>query len=132
MRLGRFLPTVVAVLALAILALLLPTAAVADDGEREVRRAGTCTGSSRVTIRLEADDGKIEVEVEIRTRARTRAWRVVLVHERRVAFHGLVRPRSGGRSIRLRRTLPDWFGRNTIVARANGPGVESCRVAATV
>jgi hypothetical protein len=114
------------------LALGLPSVAAADDGEREVRRVGTCTGSSRATMRLEADDGRIEVEFEIRTRSTTRAWRVVLLHERRVAFHGLVRPRSGGRSVRLRRTVPDWFGRDTIVVRATGPGVETCRAIATI
>lgn len=132
MRLEGFRRTVILAIAVAGLALLLPTVAAADDGEREVRRAGTCTASSRVTIRVEADDGKIEVELEIRTRARTRAWTIVLVHERRVAFQGLVRPRSDRRAIRLRRTVPDWFGRDTIVARATGPGVESCRVAVTV
>ena len=116
----------------ACLALGLPTVATADNGEREVRRAGTCTGSSRATIRLEAEDGKIDVEFEIRTPTRTRAWRIVLLHERRVAFQAFVRPRSGGRSIRLRRILPDWFGRDTIVVRATGPGVETCRATATV
>lgn len=113
-------------------AMLLPTVAAADDGEREVRRAGTCTGSSRATIRLEVDDGSIDVEFEVRTASATKAWRVVLLHERRVAFQGLLRPRGGGRSIRLRRTVPDWFGRDTLVVRATGPGIETCRVSATV
>lgn len=114
------------------LALLLPTVAAADDGEREVRRAGTCTASSTATIRLEADDGKIDVEFEVRTRSATKQWRVVLLHERRVAFQGQVKPRSGGRSIRLRRTLPDWFGKDTVVIRATGPGIETCRATATI
>jgi hypothetical protein len=118
--------------AVACLTLGLPTVATADDGEREVRRAGTCTGSSRATIRLEADDGKIDVEFEVRTRTGTRAWRVVLLHERRVAFQGLIRPRSDGRSSRLRKTVPDWFGTDTIVVRATGPGIETCRATATV
>jgi hypothetical protein len=113
-------------------ALLLPTAVAADDGEPEVREVGTCTAWSRATIRLEADDGEIDVEFEIRTQSRTRAWRVVLLHERRVAFRGSVEPRSGGRSIRLRRAIPDWFGRDTIVVRATGPGVETCRATATL
>lgn len=132
MRLEGFRRTVLAAVLVACVALLLPAVATADDGEREVRRAGTCTGSSRVTIRLEAEDGEIELRLEIRTRSRTRSWRVVLLHERRVAFQGPVRPRSGGRSIRLRRTLPDWFGRDVIVVRATGPRIETCRVAATV
>jgi hypothetical protein len=128
-RPGRFVLGAVTVVCLA---LTLPTVAAADDGDREVRKAGTCTASSRATIRLEADDGKIEVEFEIRTRSRTRAWRVVLLHERRVAFQGLLRPRGGGRSIRLRRTLPDWFGRDEIVVRATAPRLEACRVTATI
>jgi hypothetical protein len=113
-------------------ALALPAVAAADDDEREARRAGTCTGSSRATIRLRAEDGEIQVEFEIVTRSRTRAWRVVLLHERRVAFQGPIRPRSGGRSVRLRRNVADWFGRDTIVVRASGPGIETCRATATV
>lgn len=113
-------------------AIAFPGVAAADDGDREVRRSGTCTGSSRSVIRVRADDGEIRVEFEITTRSSTRTWRVVLLHERRVAFQGPVRPRSGGRSVRLRRTLPDWFGRDTIVVRASGPGIETCRVSATV
>jgi hypothetical protein len=132
MRLEGSGRTALLAVAVACLALCLPTVAAADDGEREVRRAGTCTGSSRATIRLEADDGRIEIEFEVRKRASTRAWRVVLLHERRVAFQGLVKPRSGGRAIRLRTTVPDWFGMDTIVVRATGPGVETCRATATV
>jgi hypothetical protein len=116
----------------ACLALLLPTVAAADDGEREVRRAGTCTMSNRATLHLEADDGTIGVEFEIRTPSPTRSWRVVVVHERRIAFRGLLRPRGGGRSLRLRRTVPDWFGTDTIVVRATGPGIQACRAAATI
>jgi hypothetical protein len=112
--------------------LALPGVAAADDGDREVRRAGTCTGSSRAAVRVRADDDEIRVEFEITTRSTTRAWRVVLLHERRVEFQGAVPPRSGGRSVRLRRTLRDWFGRDTIVVRASGPGVETCRATATV
>jgi hypothetical protein len=132
MRFGRSGPATLLAASLACLALLLPTVAAADDGEREVRRAGACTGSSRATIRLEADDGKIEIELEIRTRTRTRPWRVVLLHERRVAFQGLLKPQRGGRSIRLRRTVPDWFGEDTIVTRATSAGIETCRATATV
>ena len=116
----------------ACLALLLPTVAAADDGDREVRKAGTCTAASRATIRLEADDGTIDVEFEVRTQSTTKQWTVVLLHERRVAFQGPVKPRSGGRSIRLRRTIPDWFGKDTIVVRATGPGIETCRATATI
>lgn len=113
-------------------ALTLPAVAAADEDDREVRRTVTCTGSSRATIRLRADDDDIRVEFEIATRSTTRTWRVVLLHERRVAFQGAMRPRSGGRSVRLRRTVANWFGRDTIVVRASGPALETCRASATV
>lgn len=121
-----------AVLLLALAALLaLPAVASADD-DPQMRKVGSCTGTSRIVLELEADDGRIDVELEVRTRSRTRAWRVVLVHERRVVFQRFVRPRSGRRTVKLEMTVPDWFGRNTLVARATGPGLETCRVTATL
>ena len=110
-------------------ALLLPAVASADD-DGEVRKAGTCTGSSRMTIRLRPDDDRIRVELEIRTRRQGSAWNVILLHERRIAFRGVVRSR--GDTVRVRRSIADWFGRDSIVVRASGPRLESCRVSATV
>jgi hypothetical protein len=124
-----FLLTGVAICA----ALSLPAHAAADDDRREVRKAGTCTASSRVNIRLRAEDGEIRVEVEIETRRATAAWKVILLHDRRIVYRGSVYAGSGGgRSLRLRRTLADWFGLDTIVVRASGPRLETCRVSATV
>jgi hypothetical protein len=57
---------------------------------------------------------------------------VILLHERRIAFRGVVRSRDDSRTVRLRRTIDDWFGRDSIVVRASGPRLESCRVSATV
>ena len=54
---------------------------------------------------------------------------VVLLHERRIAFRGNLRTRSNG-SIELKRSVPDWFGVDDLVARASGPRGESCRVSA--
>ena len=113
----------------ACVALLLPTVASADDGG-EVRKTGTCTASSRMTIRLRPDDDRIRVELEIRTRQQGSAWNVILLHERRMAFRGVVRSR--GDTVRLRRSIADWFGRDSIVVRASGPRLESCRVSAAI
>lgn len=124
-----FLLTAVAICA----ALSLPAVAAADDERREVRKAGTCTASSEVSIRLRAEDGEIELELEIETRrAPPGVWNVILLHERRIVFRGQIRARSGSREVRLRRTIADWFGRDTIVARGSGPRLETCRVSATV
>ena len=112
-------------------ALSLPAVATADDG-RDVRRAGTCTASSKLSVRLRADGKTIRVELEIETRQRGTAWSVILLRERRIAFRGVIRAREGSREVRLRRTLDDWFGRDSIVIRASGPRAETCRVSAAV
>jgi hypothetical protein len=111
--------------------LSLPSVASADDGG-EVRKAGSCTASSKMSVRLRADDGKIRVELEIEGRQRMAAWNVILLHERRIVFRGVVRTRNGRREVRLRRTFDDWFGRDSIVIRASGPRAETCRVSAAV
>jgi hypothetical protein len=111
--------------------LSLPSVASADDGG-EVRKAGSCTASSKMSVRLRADDGKIRVELEIEGRQRGAAWNVILLRERRIVFRGVVRARNGGREARLRRTFDDWFGRDSIVIRASGPRAETCRVSAAI
>jgi hypothetical protein len=128
-RSGRL---VAGVLAAVVAALVLPLAAVADEEPRDdVRRTGTCTGSSKVELDLGADDGAIRIELEIETRRRGAKWSVILLHERRTVFRGIVRTRGGG-TLELRRTVPDWFGSDTVAARASGPRRETCRVSATL
>jgi hypothetical protein len=112
-------------------ALSLPAVAAADD-DKEVRKAGTCTASSRISIRLRPEDGEIRIDLEIRTQQRKSAWSVILLRERRTVFRGVIRSRDGSRTVKLRREIDDWFGRDSIVARASGPRLETCRVSATV
>jgi hypothetical protein len=109
-------------------ALVLPFAAGADDG-RDVRQKGTCSRASEVQLRLRSDDEAIRVELELETPRRGSKWAVILLHERRIAFRGSVRTDNDG-SIELRRRVPDWFGIDSVVARATGPRGESCRVSA--
>ena len=111
-------------------ALSLPAVASADDGE--VRKAGSCTGSSSMDVRIRTDDGKLHVELEIEGRRRGVAWSVILLRERRIVFRGVVRARKNSREVRLRRTFDDWFGRDSIVIRASGPRAETCRVSASI
>jgi hypothetical protein len=127
MKLRRRLLLLAALAACA--ALVLPAVATADDDE-EVRKAGTCTASSTMTIRLRSDDDEIRVELQIRSRRKGSAWNVILLHERRTAFRGVIRSR--GDTVRLRRTIANWFGRDSIVVRASGPRLETCRVSAAV
>jgi hypothetical protein len=120
------------VLAAFLVALVLPLSAAADDDPGdEVRRHGTCTRSSDVELRLRADDRRIRVELEIETSRRGAKWSVIVLHERRTAFRGALRTRSNG-SLELRRSVPDWFGTDTVVVRASGPRSERCRASATL
>ncbi len=112
-------------------ALSLPAVAKADD-DNEVRKAGTCTASSRIDIRVRAEDDEIRIDLEIRTQQRRSAWNVILLRERRTVFRGVIRSRDGSRTVKLRRTIDNWFGRDSIVVRASGPRLETCRVSATV
>ena len=111
-------------------ALSLPAVATADD-DKDVRKAGTCTASSRINIRLRADGDEIRIDLEIRTQQRNGAWSVILLRERRTVFKGVIRSRDS-RTVKLRRTIDDWYGRDSIVVRASGPRLETCRVSATV
>lgn len=110
----------------AALVLLAPAPALARGGD-DVRVSGTCGGRATSSLRLKAKDGAIEVEFEVRsTRGRER-WRVVLVHERRVAWRGRVRTRSGSDSFRIRRSLADFGGADQVTARASGPRGNTCQ-----
>jgi hypothetical protein len=115
--------------ALAALAIAAPAAAVGADGGDDVRREGVCSGRSEVSLRLRADDGEIRVEVELEAARRGSRWFVIVLHERRTAFRGTLRAR--GDSLRLRRSVRDWYGSDTFVVRASA-GRETCRVSATL
>jgi hypothetical protein len=112
-------------------ALSLPPIASADDGS-DVRKTGACTGTSELSVRLRADGKKIRIELELEGRQRGATWNVILLRERRIAFRGVIRARESSREVRLRRTLDDWFGRDSIVIRASGPRAETCRVSAAI
>ena len=118
----------VVLLAAVVAALAVPVAAAADD---DVRRTGSCSRSSTIELKLRADDGAIRVELRIETGRRGAKWGVILLHERRTAFRGVLRTRSNG-SLELRRNVPDWFGTDTVVVRATGPRTETCRVSAAL
>jgi hypothetical protein len=128
MKLAGRIALFAAVAACAVLSL--PAVATADDDE-DVRKTGTCTAASTITIRLRPDDDEIRVELEIRSRKPGAAWNVILLHERRIAFRGVVRS-GGGRTARLRRTVGNWYGRDSIVVRASGSRLETCRVSVAV
>jgi len=128
-RAGTLVPVALVALVAALAAVAPAAAVVADEGD-DVRREGVCTGRSELSLRLRADDGEIRVELELEAERRGSRWFVIVLHERRTAFRGTLRAR--GDSLRLRRTVRDWYGSDTFVGRASRAGRETCRVSATL
>jgi hypothetical protein len=112
------------ILAVALL-LALPCAAHAKGGGDDVRVEGTCGRGATSELRLRADDGEIRVEFRLDADRPRQTWRVVLVHERRVAWRGRVRTRSGG-DVRVRRTIPDLAGADGVTVRASSRRGATC------
>ena len=123
--------------ALAVALLAVTPVARADDGggkegRAELRRQVTCSAASRAELRVRAEDGTIRAELEVDARRNGASWTVVLLHERRIVFRGRLRTSRPSGSFELRRVVDDWFGPDAVVARATGPGGETCRMSVTV
>ena len=109
-----------------------PIAAVAKDGPGEVRVAGVCSSGVASELRLKRRDQGIELRFELDDGGAGAVWRVVLVHERRIAWKGAVRTTRPRGSFEVRRTLEDLSGADAITASAWGPRGLVCRAAATL
>jgi len=101
-----------------------------DDSRREARVSGTCGKGASSKLRLRSRDGRISVEFDVKRARRGERWRVVIVHERRVAWRGTVRTGRSGGSFRVRRTLRDYGGSDRVSVRAAGPGGLTCEASA--
>src|SRR4051812_47288660 len=117
--------TVLILSAVVALGLAGPAPASARGGD-DVRLTGSCGHGATSQLRLRAKDGAIRVEFEVRGRRGGERWRVVVVHERRVAWRGQARTRSGSASFRIRRSIPDFSGADQVTARASGPRGNTC------
>ena len=105
-------------------------AAVAKDGRGEVRVVGVCGSGATSKLRLKSEDDGIELRFEVDHSRAGVLWRVVLVHERRIAWKGAVRTTRPSGSFQVRRTVQDLAGADAVTARALGPGGLVCRAAA--
>ncbi len=99
--------------------------------DRDARVKGRCSKGASSELRLRARDGSIRVEFEVKRRRPRESWRVVFVHERRVAWRGTVRTTSSG-SFRVRRSYGDYEGADNVTARATGPRGLTCQASATL
>ena len=116
-----------------LVALAVPLAALADDGDDDVRVERRCTGTSTVRLRVRTrESDRLRVELDVRTARRAARWVVVIVHERRLVLRTTRRTSLTSRSFSVRLTIPDWPGQDTVVARAIGPRGELCRAVAVL
>ena len=109
-----------------------PAPAPADgggDGDREARVSTRCAGGATSQLRVRSRDGSIRLEFELKRRRARESWRVVIVHERRVAWRGTVRTGDSG-SLRVRRSLDDYEGVDRVTVRASGPRGLTCETSA--
>ena len=107
----------------------------ADDhggGGGEVRVAGSCGSGAVASLRLRSRDDRIEVRFRLRQTRGRGAWRIAIVHERRVSYRGTRRTTRGDDSFELRRTLQDLQGSDTVAVHAWGPSGLGCRATATL
>lgn len=113
--------------------LLASTSALAKDGgdRREARVSGTCSKGATSTLRLRSRDGTITVRFDVKRRHARETWRVVIVHERRVAWRVKARTRKSS-GFRVQRSIDDFGGPDTVTARAFGPRAMTCEASATL
>jgi hypothetical protein len=105
-----------------------------DDhgGGGDVRVAGVCGRGATASLRLRAEDGRIEVRFQLRQRRGRGVWRITIVHEERVSSRATKRTTRSDDSFELRRMLPDLRGSDTVVVHAWGPNGLGCRATATL
>jgi hypothetical protein len=117
---------------LALLLAVLPAPAIASDGGDDVRVTGTCGRGASAKLRLKREDDGIELRFEVDYSRASVAWRVVVVHERRIAWKGSVKTTRPRGSFEVRRMLRDLAGSDTVTVRASGPSGLVCRAEATL
>jgi hypothetical protein len=117
----------------ALLLVTAPALAQGSNGDRrEARVTETCSQGATAMLRLRSREGNIQVEFELNRHGAHESWRVVVVHERRVAWRRDFRPRPSTASFRVRITLIDLGGPDQVTVRASGPSGITCEASATL
>jgi hypothetical protein len=130
---GIVRPLLVLLTAAGVLTLLLrPVTVAAKDGGGEVRASGICSNGAAAELRLKRRGQGIELRFKLDYGRSGTAWRVILVHERRIAWKATTTTTGANGTLEVRRTLNDLPGADTVTARAWGPRGLVCRATATL
>lgn len=87
-------------------------------GDGEVRRSGSCSGSTDWRIKAKHDDGRIEVEAEIDSDRNGQTWRWRLRHEGRRVDSGRATTHRPSGSFEVERHTRNAPGRDSFTFRA--------------
>ena len=101
-------------------------------GGGDVRVAGSCGRGAGSSLRLRADDGRIEVRFRVEQSRGRGLWQITVVHEERVASRARKRTTRSDRSFELRQRMADLSGSDTVAVHAWGPRGLGCRATATL
>jgi hypothetical protein len=104
--------------AAATLLLPAPAAPASDD---DVRRAGSCTGSSSSKIKAKPDDGGLEVEFEVDQNVNGVKWKVRLKDNGDVVFRGGRRTKAPSGSFSVERRIANEPGTDEIKGIGRDP-----------
>jgi hypothetical protein len=107
--------------------------AAARDDDREVIRRGSCSGATDWKLKLDHDDGRIEVEFEVDQNVNGQRWRVVLKRDGNRFFRGVRTTHAPSGSFEVERHTRNTAGRDRFTAKAvNLASGEVCRGAARI
>jgi hypothetical protein len=101
---------------LVIVALLVPGAAVAKEGD--VIKTGSCTGASTWKLKLSDEDLGKEVKIEVDQNVVGDQWKVRFVLNGDIVFDGKRVTKAPSGSFKVRRVLDDSAGTDALKVRA--------------
>jgi hypothetical protein len=97
------------------------------SGRDDVRRSGSCSGTTDWKIKAKPDDGRIEVEAEIDSNRTGQSWRWTLRHDGRVAASGRATTHGPSGSFEVHRRTGNSPGTDAFRFTARNPASgETC------
>jgi hypothetical protein len=119
---------IAAVIAVGVVA---PLPAALAKNPRDIRVAGTCTGSSSAKVKLSPEDGRIEVEFEVDQNRNGVSWKWGLARNGRTIASGRAVTKAPSGSFSVRRVISNASGPDRITFRASRANGEVCTARAT-
>jgi hypothetical protein len=116
------------IIATMVASLLVVPMVPASANEDDVRRNGSCSGSTDWKLKMSPENGRIEVEFEVDQNRTGHEWRVVMKHDGDVFFRGTRTTAGRSGSFEVREVTNNSNGTDNFVAKARNPQTdEVCR-----